>query len=79
MVEFEYSPTKCQKSYRVVALRKNITVAKGDLALFDEIRYFFYITNDRNMTAEEVVRESNQRCNQAKKTGSEGHPRAYNR
>ena len=64
VVEFEYTPTKCKKKYRVVALRKNITVAKGDLALFDEIRYFFYITNDRNMTAEEVVRESNQRCNQ---------------
>jgi len=64
VVEFEYTPTKCKTSYRVVALRKNITVAQGDLALFDEIRYFFYITNDRNMTAEEVVRESNQRCNQ---------------
>lgn len=64
VVDFDYTPTKCKKSYRVVALRKNITVAKGELALFDEIRYFFYITNDRKMTAEEVVREANQRCNQ---------------
>ena len=64
IVEFEYSPARCKKSYRVVALRKNITVAKGDLALFDEIRYFFYITNDRQMTAADVVYESNQRCNQ---------------
>lgn len=62
--EFEYTPDACKKSYRVVALRKNITVEKGDIALFDEIRYFFYITNDREMLPEEVVFESNQRCNQ---------------
>lgn len=64
VVEFEYTPTKCKKSYRVVALRKNITVSKGDLALFDEIRYFFYVTNDRDMCADAIVAESNQRCNQ---------------
>ena len=64
IVEFEYSPDACKKSYRVVALRKNITVEKGDIALFDEIRYFFYITNDRQILPEEVVFESNQRCNQ---------------
>jgi hypothetical protein len=64
IVEFDYSPARCKKTYRVVALRKNITVEKGELALFDEIRYFFYITNDRKMTTAEVVYESNQRCNQ---------------
>ena len=64
IVEFEYTPTRCKHSYRIVALRKNITVEKGDLALFDEIRYFFYITNDREMSAAQVVFESNQRCNQ---------------
>ncbi len=64
VVEFEYTPTKCKRPYRVIALRKNITVERGDLALFDEIRYFFYITNDRTMTPSEVVFESNQRCNQ---------------
>lgn len=62
--EFEYKPDACKKSYRIVALRKNITVEKGDLALFDEIRYFFYITNDREILPEEVIFESNQRCNQ---------------
>jgi hypothetical protein len=64
VVEFEYMPTKCKRSYRVIALRKNITVERGELALFDEIRYFFYITNDRTMTPPEVVFEANQRCNQ---------------
>lgn len=64
VVEFEYQPTKCTRPYRVIALRKNITVEQGDLALFDEIRYFFYITNDRTMSPAEVVFEANQRCNQ---------------
>lgn len=62
--EFKYKPRKCKKTYRVVALEKNITAEKGELALFDEIKYFFYITNDWQMTTEEVIRESNQRCNQ---------------
>ena len=34
------------------------------MRLFNEYRYFFYITNDRKMTAEEVVFSANDRCNQ---------------
>jgi hypothetical protein len=64
VVEFEHKPSRCSRSYRVVALRKNLTVEEGDLALFDDIRYFFYITNDRSMGAAEVVFESNERCDQ---------------
>lgn len=64
IVEFSYTPGNCKKDYRVIALRKNITVEKGDLALFDEIRYFFYITNAQEMTPAQVVHEANQRCNQ---------------
>jgi hypothetical protein len=65
IAEFEYQPTRnCDRSYRVVALRKNLTVLKGESALFDDVKYFFYITNDRTLSAEEVVFESNQRCNQ---------------
>ncbi len=64
IVEFDYRPGKCKKDYRVVALRKNISVARGDNVLFDEYRYFFYITNDRGLTADEVVAEARQRCNQ---------------
>jgi hypothetical protein len=64
VVEFEYQPRKCERIYRVVAVRKNITVERGELALFDEIRYFFYITNDWKLTSPEVVEEANQRCNQ---------------
>ena len=62
VAEFDYRPVKCKKPYRVVVLRKNLTVEKGDLALFDDIRYFFYITNDRLMTPQEVVYFSNERC-----------------
>jgi len=64
VVEFAYRPTKCRRAYRVIALRKNITVERGELALFDEIRYFFYITNDASMSPADVVFEANQRCNQ---------------
>jgi hypothetical protein len=62
VAEFDYQPVKCKKTYRVVVLRKNLTVEKGGLALFDDIRYFFYITNDTVMTPQEVVYFANQRC-----------------
>jgi hypothetical protein len=62
VAELDYQPGKCKKTYRVVVLRKNLTVEKGDLALFDDIRYFFYITNDHDMTPQEVVYFSNERC-----------------
>jgi hypothetical protein len=64
VVDFPYRPTRCGKEYRVIALRKNITVSRGHQALFDEIRYHFFITNDWEMKLHEVVREAHQRCNQ---------------
>jgi hypothetical protein len=64
VVEFDYQPSACNKPYRMVVLRKNLSVESGDLRLFDDIRYFFYITNDRTMPAQDVVREAGQRCNQ---------------
>lgn len=62
--EFEYMPAECNRSYRMIVLRKNISHEKGEWRLFDEIRYFFYITNDRAADAECVVFEANDRCNQ---------------
>jgi hypothetical protein len=62
--EFEYQPVKCRRPYRVVVLRKNLSIEKGEAALFDDVRYFFYITNDRNLSCSEVVQEARQRCNQ---------------
>jgi hypothetical protein len=62
--EFEYRPTECQQSYRMVVVRKIIAHEKGQTRLFDEVRYFFYITNDWAIDAEEVVFEANDRCHQ---------------
>ena len=64
VVEFSYRPGNCTRDYRVVALRKNISVERGENVLFSEYRYFFYITNDPNLTADEVINEARQRCNQ---------------
>jgi len=64
VAEFDYQPTLCKKPYRMVVLRKNISVEKGEEVLFDEIRYFLYITNDRQMSGAEIVFDANQRCQQ---------------
>jgi hypothetical protein len=64
VAEFEYQPVKCRRSYRMVVVRKNITQEKGEQALCDEIRYFFYLTNERAWTASEVVFSANDRCHQ---------------
>jgi hypothetical protein len=64
VAEFDYRPTACKQTYRIVVLRKNLTIERGETALFDDIRYFFYITNDWNLTAAQVVFEANDRCNQ---------------
>lgn len=64
VAEFSYSPTHCQRDYRMVVVRKNLSVEKGAAVLFDDIRYFFYITNDWEKTKEEVVFCANDRCNQ---------------
>jgi hypothetical protein len=64
VAEFKYRPSKCKKTYRIVVLRKNLSVEKGEKVLFDDIRYFFYITNDFESTSAEIVRLANKRCNQ---------------
>ena len=64
IAEVEYRPTACQKTYRMVILRKNLSVERGGQWLFDEWRYFFYITNDASFSAAEVVWQSNERCDQ---------------
>ena len=48
----------------MVVVRKNISVEQGDQRLFDQIRYFFYLTNDRETAAADVVFLANDRCNQ---------------
>jgi len=64
VAEFEYQPSKCSRSYRVVVVRKNISKSRGENVLLDEIRYLFYITTRTDLSAPEVVRCANERCDQ---------------
>jgi hypothetical protein len=64
VAEFAYRPTKCRRAYRAVVLRKNLSVEKGERRLFDDVRYFFYLTNDRTTAAAEIVPTASGRCNQ---------------
>ena len=64
LAEFEYRPTKANRPYRIVVLRKTIVEEQGQRCIGQDYRYFFYITNDRTMTSEQVVWEANNRCNQ---------------
>jgi DDE family transposase len=64
VAEFNYQPTACSQVYRMVVVRKNISKEKGELRLFDEVRYFFYITNDWVSEAAEIVFCANDRCDQ---------------
>ena len=64
VASFDYRPTACRKTYRVVVVRKNLSVEKGEDVLFDDVRYFFYITNEVQTPAEEIVFLANDRCNQ---------------
>ncbi len=64
VAEFDYQPTACKSTYRMVALKKTITVEPGQKLLYPTVRYFFYITNRRDLSAAEVVASANDRCNQ---------------
>jgi len=64
IAEVEYRPSACKTTYRLVILRKNLSVERGEDWLWDDWRYFFYITNDRSFSAEEVVWQANERCDQ---------------
>jgi hypothetical protein len=64
VAEFSYSPTKCGKTYRVVVVCKDLKVMQGQQWLFDDTKCFFYITNDWETPAEEIVLLANGRCDQ---------------
>jgi Transposase DDE domain group 1 len=64
VAEFHYQPNKCGRSYLIVVVRKNISIQKGEAALFEDIKYLFYITNHTDYRAEEIVALANGRCDQ---------------
>jgi hypothetical protein len=62
--EFEHRPARAARAYRIVVLRKLIDEERGQCCIGSDFRYFFYVTNDRNLTQAEVIAEANRRCNQ---------------
>jgi hypothetical protein len=64
VAEMPYRPVACKDTYRLIVVRKNLSVEKGELRLFDDYVYFYYLTNDWTSTPAEIVFEANQRCNQ---------------
>jgi hypothetical protein len=66
VAEFTYRPGKCKRDYRVVAVCKNISRIKGEQALIEEIRYFFYFTTypATTHTPAQIVELANERCDQ---------------
>jgi hypothetical protein len=53
VAEFAYRPVACERPYRVVVVRKNLSVEAGAQVLFDDVRYGFYLTNDPDTPAAE--------------------------
>ena len=66
IAEFDYRPTKCRRSYRVVVVRKEIEVTRGQQKLFDDTPYLFYITNASRWekSDRQIVFAANDRCDQ---------------
>ena len=64
VAEFFYQPTACQNVYRIVVVRKNLSVEKGEQVLFPDERYFFYITNIYHLPPDQIVLLANDRCDQ---------------
>jgi len=64
VTDMTYRPTACAKDYRLVIVRKNLSVQRGERELFEDVRYFFYITNKWDLSPAEVVSQANGRCDQ---------------
>lgn len=63
--ETTYRPVACRETYRLIIVQKNLEVREPrQKQLFDDYRYFFYLTNDRDSPAEEIVFQANHRCQQ---------------
>jgi hypothetical protein len=64
VAEVMHKPDKCSKTYRLIILRKNLSVEKGEQVLYEDIRYFFYLSNIPDQTPEELILSANDRCDQ---------------
>ncbi len=65
VAEMPYRPVACRHTYRLIVVRKNLEVNEPRQGrLFEDYRYFFYLTNDWDSTPEEIVFTANDRCQQ---------------
>ena len=65
VAEMEYRPVACRHTYRLIILRKQLEIRQRDqLEFLADYRYFFYLTNDRDSTPEQIVFSANDRCQQ---------------
>jgi hypothetical protein len=64
VAEMPYRPTLCRTTYRLIVVRKNLAITKGEIRLFNDYHYFFYLTNDWESSAADIVLKANGRCNQ---------------
>ena len=64
VAEFNYRPGACRQDYLVVVLRKHLVFEKKGQQVGEEVRYFFYLTNQWTWEREAVVSFANDRCNQ---------------
>src|SRR5690606_18044195 len=63
IAEIPYKPGKCRRPYRLVIVRKDLTVDQGTHVLFRDIRHLFYTTDDERTAAEQGVAQANRRSN----------------
>lgn len=64
VAETNYQPEACAESYRLVILKKHLTRRRGDEVVGEEVRYFFYLTNEWTAEPCELVLSANRRCHQ---------------
>jgi hypothetical protein len=71
VAERPYRPPGCKHTYRLIIVRKNLEVREAkdpqqptQQRLFEDYRYFIYITNDWDSTPEQIVFSANDRCQQ---------------
>jgi len=71
VAERPYRPPGCKHTYRLIIVRKNLQVRERkdpqqpeQQRLFEDYRYFIYITNDWQSTPEQIVFSANDRCQQ---------------
>ena len=77
VAEMEYRPAACRTTYRLVIVRKDVRVNEPQQGrLFETYSYFFYLTNDWDKPAEEIVFSANDRCQQENLLAQLGAARA---